>query len=54
MCLLCDTARKSRQRLAGTARPAPGQARPVPLLVPALIPALIPAAAAAPQPIKAG
>lgn len=50
MCLLCDTARKSRQRLAGAVRPALGPARPVPLLVPALIPA----AAAVPQPIKAG
>ncbi|KQV90550.1 hypothetical protein ASD15_00180 [Massilia sp. Root351] len=60
MCLLCDTARKSRQRLAGavnSAHPAPNLAPgPLPNLLLGLLPNMGPALAglAVPQAIKAG
>lgn len=47
MCLLCETARKSRQRLAGAGLPAPRA-----VSRPALLPA--PPAAYTPRQIKAG
>jgi hypothetical protein len=50
MCLLCETARKSRQRLAGAVGAMPG---PAPRFAarPVLLP--VPPAAFAPQQIKA-
>ena len=60
MCLLCETARKSRQRLAGavnSAQPAPGMAPgPLPNLLFGLLPNVVPALAglAVTQAIKAG
>jgi hypothetical protein len=40
MCLLCETARKSRQRLAGVPRPAPRPVHPAAMPLPAASPAL--------------